>query len=75
MARAPLPAAEERRKVQEARVVVPESLEKGWLAFQSGKERRRLTPIPGNWAEMTSNELVELLHQAGRRSRARRLIE
>jgi hypothetical protein len=65
----------ERRRVHETRVVVPERLQKGWLAFQCGRERRRLTPIPGEWDEMTGDELVELLNQADRRIRARRLVE
>src|SRR3954469_853271 len=69
------PPEVERRKVRETRVVVPDRLQKGWLAFQSGRERRRLAPIPADWAEMTGNELAELLHQADRRSRARRLVE
>jgi hypothetical protein len=69
------PPAVERRKVRETRVVVPEKLQKGWLAFQSGRERRRLVPIPLEWDEMTTAELVELLHQADRRVRARRLVE
>ena len=69
------PQAVERRKVKETRVVVPDSLQKGWLAFQSGRERRRLSPIPAEWEEMTSSELIDLLNQADRRTRARRLIE
>lgn len=72
---APRASAVERRRVQEARVVVPESLQKGWLAFQWASERRRLAPIPPDWEEMTNAELVELLMRADRRSRARRLIE
>ena len=76
MARAaPRASALERRRAQETRVVVPDSLQKGWLAFQSGSERRRLAPIPKDWEDMTSRELIELLSQADRRSRARRLIE
>jgi hypothetical protein len=76
MARAaPRASALERRRAQETRVVVPDSLQKGWLAFQSGSERRRLAPIPKDWEDMTNGELVELLNQADRRSRARRLIE
>lgn len=71
---APRPPAVERRRVKEARVVVPDRLQKGWLAFQSGKERRRLTPIPTDWDDMTVSELLDLLHQADRR-RARRLVE
>lgn len=69
------PPVVERRKVQEHRVVVPDRLQQGWLAFQSGTERRRLAPIPGEWDDMTGSELLELLHLADRRVRARRLIE
>jgi hypothetical protein len=69
------PAAAERRRVHEARVVVPEQLQAGWLAFQCARERRRLAPIPVDWAEMTDEELVDLLHQAERRVRTRRLVE
>ena len=65
----------DRRTHAEARVVVPETLEKGWLAFQCGTERRRLTPIPPGWDEMTVAELIELLRRASARGRARRLIE
>jgi hypothetical protein len=69
------PAPVERRKVSETRVVVPDRLQKGWLAFQSGRERRRLSPIPSDWPEMTVSELLELLHQADRRVKTRRLVE
>ena len=69
------PAAAERRKVSETRVLVPEELQRGWLAFQSGRERRRIAPIPEDWADMTAAELLELLNRADRRSRGRRLIE
>jgi hypothetical protein len=65
----------ERRKVRQTRVVVPDQLQKGWLAFQSGRERRRLAPIPNDWDEMTARELLDLLHHADRRIRGRRLIE
>jgi hypothetical protein len=65
----------ERRRLRETRVLVPERLQKGWLAFQSGRERRRLVPIPTEWDEMTAGELVELLHQADRRMKSRRLVE
>ena len=71
----PLPKDVDRRKVRESRVVVPDRLQKGWLAFQSGRERRRLAPIPADWNEMTTRELVELLEQADRRTRRRRLVE
>ena len=71
----PRPPTVERRKVQETRVVVPDRLQKGWLAFQSGRERRRLAPIPSEWDELTAAELLDLLRVADRRSKARRLVE
>ena len=72
---APRPPDVERRKVTETRVVVPDKLQRGWLAFQSGPERRRLAPIPGDWDDMTVSELVQLLHQADWRAKTRRLVE
>jgi hypothetical protein len=65
----------DRRKLHEPRVLVPDELQKGWLAFQWDHERRRLTPIPEDWTEMTSDELLKLLHRADRRIRPRRLVE
>jgi hypothetical protein len=69
------PARSDRRRRKEARVVVPHDLQKGWLAFQSGVERKRLAPIPPGWSEMSDAELNHLLKHAERRARARRLIE
>jgi hypothetical protein len=69
------PPEAERRRVKEARIVVPDRLQKGWLAFQCGWERRRVAPIPDDWDDMTVSELVDLLHQADTRSRGRRLVE
>src|SRR5438105_3639778 len=68
-------APNDRRKGQETRVLVPDELQRGWLAFQSGLERRRLAPIPDDWVDMTVDELADLLKHAERRTRARRLIE
>ena len=75
MARSRRFSGAERRRHEEARVLVPDALQKGWLAFQSEAERRRLAPIPGQWEEMTNEELLVLLKKADRRSRARRLVE
>jgi hypothetical protein len=33
----------------------------GWLTFQSGTVRRRLSPIPVGWASFTEAQLVRLL--------------
>jgi hypothetical protein len=71
----PRSPAMERRKVQEVRVVVPDRLQKGWLAFQSGREKRRLAPIPNEWEEMTARELIDLLNQADRGAGRRQTAE
>ena len=57
------PPAREKREV---RIRVPSALQDGWLAFQSGKDRRRLTPIPEQWAALGDEELVRLLARANR---------
>lgn len=36
----------------------------GWLAFESGSERRRLAPIPAGWTEADDAALCEMLAQA-----------
>ena len=36
----------------------------GWLAFESGIERRRLAPIPAEWTEADDAGLREMLGQA-----------
>jgi len=56
----------ERRSRREYRVVVPNQLQQGWLAFQAGEERRRLAPIPELWATLAEAELRELLARAER---------
>jgi hypothetical protein len=37
------------------------TLDGGWLAFQSGHDRRRLAPLPLYWATAPEIELRELL--------------
>jgi len=56
----------ERRTKREVRVVVPSELQQGWLAFQTGEERRRLAPIPDGWITLPEGKLLELLTRAGR---------
>lgn len=65
----------ERRKRSEARASLPRVLHEGWLAFECKKERRRLAPIPADWASMTDDQLDELLARAGMKGKTRRLIE
>jgi hypothetical protein len=43
---------------------VGKGMENGWLCFQSGTRRRRLTPIPDNWDELDERRLHELFMRA-----------
>jgi hypothetical protein len=52
-------------------VAVHESLRDGWLAFRSDREHRRRAPIPHGWAELSEEELRELLDSALRFERTR----
>jgi hypothetical protein len=65
----------ERRRRKEPRASLPNDLRGGWLAFQYGKERRRLTPTPSGWEEMSDTQLAELVERATPARQARRLIE
>jgi hypothetical protein len=53
---------------REVRLLVPSALQQGWLAFQTGDERRRLAPIPRNWTALDDDALLALLCQADRLS-------
>jgi hypothetical protein len=55
-----------RERRREVRVLVPAELQQGWLAFQSGSDRRRLVPIPENWATLDEEALLLLLERADR---------
>ena len=69
----PFPA--ERRKHPEMRPGLPVELRRGWLAFESKVERRRLAPIPAGWDQLPDTGLGELLDRATARRASRRLIE
>ena len=43
---------------------LPEAYRKGWLAFRSEQEVRRVAPLPSNWNELSIDELRELCHKA-----------
>jgi hypothetical protein len=51
---------------REVRIRVPSALQEGWLAFQSGNDRRRLAPIPHSWIRLDDAELIRLLARADR---------
>jgi hypothetical protein len=63
---APPPAEGTKRERREVRLLVPPALQDGWLAFQTGSERRRLAPIPRNWTKLNETELIDLLGRADR---------
>jgi len=66
----------ERRTRRELRVRMEQGLAKGWLVFESAHEKRRLHPIPEQWASLGEDELVRLLHEASPAPHGtRRLIE
>lgn len=46
------------------RAGLPEEFRQGWLAFESKDELRRVAPIPSNWAELPTDELRLLCHNA-----------
>ena len=60
---APRPTPDRRQHIDIRFRMSPE-LRAGWLAFQSGHERRRLAPIPTGWERSTDEELVRLAHTA-----------
>lgn len=43
---------------------LPRQMANGWLCFDCGSEKRRLFPLPGNWAERTDAELWFLCRAA-----------
>jgi hypothetical protein len=49
-----------RQRTGELRISLPPRLARGWLAFESGEDRRRVAPIPDQWHERSDDELREL---------------
>jgi len=66
--RHPPPTAErrrnERRLVSGRRPVLSAGLDGGWLCFEALVEKRRLTPIPGDWLRCAEERLEQYLGQA-----------
>ena len=59
------PRVERRRSTPVARIRVDNpQFAHGWLAFESGMEKRRLCPIPPQWESLTDAELAALASQA-----------
>jgi len=46
---------------------------KGWLAFETSGENRRLAPYPASWSELSDETLAELCAMAATVRRSQRL--
>lgn len=64
----------DRRTAFNAARVSPEYVH-GWLAFQSGAERRRLAPVPHGWENLDAHSLERLCQVATPVGRRRRLVD
>jgi hypothetical protein len=66
----------DRRRRSEPRIRMTDGLADGWLVFESPREKRRLRPIPEDWAQRTDHELERLCDTAESAPRTTpRLIE
>lgn len=54
---------------------LPEQFGNGWLCFESTIAKRRLTPVPAAWGDMSDAELLGLLKTAQPVVRARASAE
>lgn len=54
----------ERRVGSARRSLLPERLSRGWLCFENRLQRRRLTPIPDDWARCPEPQLERYCEQA-----------
>lgn len=62
--RGPERRAGERRRLEQKRIVLDNGLGSGWLVFESKSEKRRLTPIPGDWYQASESQLRYLCEKA-----------
>jgi hypothetical protein len=56
----------DRRMTSQRRITLAEGYGAGWLTFESLNEKRRLTPIPGRWEDLSQPELRILCERAKR---------
>ena len=57
------------------RIRLAGGLDGGWIAFESARERRRLSPIPAGWETLPDAELERMCRSAAPAAPPRRLIE
>lgn len=63
--RVPIPPDfKERRLNHHVRVPVDDQYAQGWLVFRTAGERRRLTPIPPNWSDVSNDVLLQWCTEA-----------
>jgi hypothetical protein len=54
----------DRRVVSSRRAVMAPGLTSGWLCFEGAREKRRLSPIPADWARCGDARLEEYCREA-----------
>jgi hypothetical protein len=52
------------RRSAELQFALHGSLREGWLTFQHGDDRRRISPIPNGWTALSEAELIAVLADA-----------
>ncbi len=57
-------ARRDRRQRQELRIRMDDAITRGWLVFESEREKRRLLPIPPGWDQGTDDDLRALCEAA-----------
>lgn len=64
----PIPFADrrrdDRRLTQARRTLLRGTYSHGWLCFDNGREKRRLSPIPGDWSTCDERTLDRYMHTA-----------
>jgi hypothetical protein len=59
----------DRRTTSQRRITLSEGYGGGWLTFESLHEKRRLTPVPRQWEDLSQTELRMLCERARRVTR------
>ena len=57
----------ERRRSDQFRLMIPNELRDGWLAFQGLTSKVRLAPIPDGWMSLSDEQLIRLVARSTRK--------